>query len=57
MVKWLSSNFKWKILSLAIAIVVWIYINNELSYRASDPYRDLRRQDSSIKIHHYEAWR
>jgi len=41
MIKWLSHNLRWKILSLLIAVFLWIYSNNELSYQTA-PSHDFR---------------
>lgn len=60
MIKWLTHNFRWKVFSLLIAVFLWVYINNELSYQKISteefrirnwnsqgemrPYHEIRRQ-------------
>ncbi len=59
MVKWLTNNFHWKVFSLLIAIFLWMYINNELSYQkiSTEEFRARNWSSHSEVKPYHEIWR
>lgn len=59
MIQWITHNFRWKVLSLLMAVFLWMYINNELSYQkiTTEEFR-VRNWNSPSEVRPYhEIWR
>lgn len=62
MPRWFNHNLRWKLISLLIAISVWVYINYELMESGElEMFREHRNKYLSISPQgspqFYETWR